>query len=113
MVWLYPLNLASINVLEGVFVMNSVQLKVNVPAKSSRKELLVRLVYWIPLVFVAYVLELATLICLIVNFFSVLFRQRVSMTFAKVQKTTVDYLTKMWAYYTFLTDERPPIIPEG
>ncbi|MDP3742514.1 MAG: DUF4389 domain-containing protein [Candidatus Micrarchaeota archaeon] len=92
--------------------MKSIQLKVSTPKTSSRKELLVRLVYWIPLLIVFYVLSLLSLLALVVNFFSVLIRGRVSFSFAKIQQVANDYEYKFKVYYSFLTDERPPIIPE-
>lgn len=92
--------------------MKSIQLKVSTPKTSSRKELLVRLVYWIPLAVVFYVLHFIGILCLIANFFSVLIRGRVSVSLAKVQQTAIDYFYKFQAYTSFLTDERPPIIPE-
>jgi len=93
--------------------MKSIQLKVSTPKTSSRKELLVRLVYWIPLLIVFYVLNVVGMFCLIVNLFSVLIRGRVSVSLAKVQQTAINYDYKFRTYYSFLTDERPPIIPES
>ncbi|MFH1246776.1 MAG: DUF4389 domain-containing protein [Candidatus Micrarchaeota archaeon] len=93
--------------------MKTVQLKISTPKTSSRKELLVRFVYLIPLLIVLYILHVVGLLCLIVNFFSVLTRGRVSVSLAKVQRTAINYLVKMQTYYSFLTDERPPIIPES
>ncbi len=93
--------------------MKSIQLKVAVPKQSSRKELLVRLVYWIPLLIVYYMLNFVGLFCLFVNFFSVLIRGRVSFSLADIQKIAINYDYKFRAYYSFLTDERPPIIPES
>ncbi|MFH0713596.1 MAG: DUF4389 domain-containing protein [Candidatus Micrarchaeota archaeon] len=93
--------------------MKSVQTKVTVPTTSSRKEILVRLVYWIPLLIVLYILNLVGMLCLFVNFLSVLVRGRVSVSLASVQQKNLDYMYKFQAYYSLLTDERPPIIPES
>ncbi len=93
--------------------MKTIQTKVALPQKSSRMELLVRLVYWIPLVIVYYILSLVSGLCWFINLFSVLIRGRVSVSLAKIQKTAIDYLYKFQSYYSFLTDERPPIIPES
>ncbi len=93
--------------------MKTVQLKVSTPKTSSRKELLIRFVYWIPLLIVLYVVSLVGLLCLFINFFSVLIRGRVSISLAKVQRAAIDYDYKFRTYYSFLTDERPPILPES
>lgn len=93
--------------------MKTIQLKVSTPKRSSRKELLVRLVYWIPLLIVFYILSLVGMVCWLVNLFSVIIRGRVSFSLAKIQQVAMDYDYKFRTYYSFLTDERPPIIPES
>lgn len=93
--------------------MKTVNVGVKIPQKSSRVELLVRLIYWIPLGIVFWVLTAVGFLCWIVNLLSVLIKGRVSVSLAQVQKAAVDYEYKLKAYYSFLTDERPPILPES
>ncbi|MFH1588103.1 MAG: DUF4389 domain-containing protein [Candidatus Diapherotrites archaeon] len=90
--------------------METVSCSVKSEEKASRIELLIRLVYWIPLYIVLVVLSLIAGILLFVNLFTVLILGK---------RVLVEFIEKYWqyqakfeAYYLLLTDERPPIMPE-
>jgi hypothetical protein len=90
--------------------MDSVNVSVEVKKEASRLELFVRLVYWIPLVIVMWILGFLTGIILFVNIFSVLFLGKRVLT--EIIEKYWAYVAKMNAYFLLLSDERPPIIPE-
>ncbi len=92
--------------------MKTVQTSVKSPQQASRTELLVRLVYWIPLVIVYYILSFLYMLGWIVNLGAVLIRGLRSARISAFLTQVLDYQYKMGAYYSFVTDERPPIIPE-
>ena len=90
--------------------MKTVQVDVQSEEKASRVELLVRLVYWIPLCIVQAVLGIIAMILWLVNVITVLILgKRVAMDLVKKYW---QYGAKMNAYYMLMTDERPPIMPE-
>ncbi|MBS3061655.1 MAG: DUF4389 domain-containing protein [Candidatus Diapherotrites archaeon] len=98
---------------QGESVLHSVSLKVESIEKASRLELLVRLVYWIPLLIVTWVLQVLAGISWIVTFFSVLVLGKRFSLFSRLMTLAMVYNLRFYAYYSLLTDERPPIIPEG
>ena len=88
----------------------SITVEAKTTEEASRVEWLVRLVYWIPLVIVWVALSIIGGILWIINVFSIIIAaRRVGMG---LMKKVWQYHTKMSAYYWFLTDERPPILPE-
>jgi len=89
-----------------------VKYEVKSAAKASRWELLVRLVYWIPLVIVLVVLQILAFVCWVFQLLYVLFAAKRNETLSKVIKLRVGYELKLVTYYGLLTDERPEIIPE-
>ncbi len=93
--------------------MQSVQLKVDTKQQASRTELLVRLVYWIPLVIVGWILGLIAGICWFITVLTVLLLGKRFEALTKIINMNWVYSARMGAYYSFLTDERPPIIPEN
>lgn len=93
--------------------MQSVELKVNVAEKASRVELLVRLVYWIPLVIVGFVLGVLAGISWVITLVTVLVLGKRYASLTNLMKMDLVYKTNMSAYYMLLTDERPPIMPQG
>ena len=92
--------------------MKTIQTTVKAPQRASRKELLVRLVYWIPLAVVLWVLGVLWVFAWVINLGSVIIRGMRSASISSFIKRTIDYRYKMEAYYSFITDERPPILPE-
>ncbi|MEW5955769.1 MAG: DUF4389 domain-containing protein [Candidatus Micrarchaeota archaeon] len=94
----------------GAGLVKTVQADISVQENASRVELLVRLVYWIPLVIVQAVLGIIAVILWLVNILTVLILgKRVGMDLVKKYW---QYYAKMGAYYLLATDERPPIMPE-
>ena len=76
-------------------------------------ELIVRLLYTIPLAIVAYILMLLASVGFVLNWGSILVRGRRSVRVSAFLAMAFDYLFKAWNYAFGTTDERPPIIPEG
>ncbi|MFH1471031.1 MAG: DUF4389 domain-containing protein [Candidatus Micrarchaeota archaeon] len=93
--------------------MKTLKYSVDMPAWASRRELLVRLVYWIPLAIVSWVLGMVAGICVFAQIFHILFTKKMHPTLHKYTKLNVEYQAKMNSYFNLLIDERPPIIPEG
>lgn len=93
--------------------MKSLKFSVEYMEKAPRMELLMRLVYWIPLVIVGWILGIVSAICLFVQFFYVLLLGKRHATLQKYILLQVEYNLKFSSYYALLTDERPPIVPEG
>ncbi|OIO27899.1 hypothetical protein AUJ16_02160 [Candidatus Micrarchaeota archaeon CG1_02_60_51] len=92
--------------------MKTVKYEVKSAEKASRWELLVRLVYWIPLAIVLAILQMIACACLVVQFLLVLIAGKRNATLSKFVNAAVEYGLKLAAYYFLLTDERPEIIPE-
>ncbi len=92
--------------------MKSFKLGVKYKEKASRTELLVRLVYWIPLAIVLWILGILAAICWLVQLLFVLVAGKRNETLQKVILARLRYEAKFSAYYGFLTDERPEIVPE-
>jgi hypothetical protein len=77
---------------------------------ANRVEVIIRIFYTMIVGFILYFFMLAAYILVMVNFFSCLIlAKRIAPGFlAKV----VEQATKLMAYAMYITDERPPIIPE-
>lgn len=80
--------------------------------KASRQELLVRLVYWIPMAIVYGFWSMANLVALVLNFFGILLFGKRIETLARWSAKAVKYLALFEAYMYLVTDERPPLWPE-
>jgi len=93
-------------------VLKTVKLEIKAPAKASRWELAVRLVYWIPLYIVLVILGMLAGLCWFVQLLLVVFTGSRNATLAKFVKAFVEYHVKFTSYYLLLTDERPEVIPE-
>ncbi|MEM4254977.1 MAG: DUF4389 domain-containing protein [Candidatus Norongarragalinales archaeon] len=91
--------------------MKTLNFDVKYDAKASRKELLVRLVYWIPLVIVLWILSLIGAICWVIQLLYIIFTGKRQQTLFKWIKLAVEYRLKFSSYYFLLTKERPEIIP--
>jgi len=92
--------------------MKTVLTKVNFVEKSRRIEMLYRLVWAIIAGLVLYVFALVALIVLVVQFFYILI-------YARRHKGLFDFLKAVYvqtfrlnSYLAFLTDERPPLVPQ-
>ncbi|MFH1224813.1 MAG: DUF4389 domain-containing protein [Candidatus Diapherotrites archaeon] len=90
--------------------METVTTSVKSAEKASRIELLIRLVYWIPLYIVLIVLSIIFCVLWVVNLFTILVLGKRVMT--SLMQKYWEYQAKFSAYYCLLTDERPPILPE-
>ncbi|MBI4044835.1 MAG: DUF4389 domain-containing protein [Candidatus Diapherotrites archaeon] len=92
--------------------MQTIDFQVKEQEKASRVELLVRLVYWIPLIIVSAILGIIGGIAFIVNVLSILFLGKKFLSISRFVAMSIGYRAKMTAYLMCSTDERPPIIPE-
>ncbi len=91
--------------------MKTLNFDVKFDSKASRKELLVRLVYWIPLVIVTWLLSLVGMVCVVIQLLYIIFTGKRHQTLFKWTKIAVEYRLKFGSYYMLLTKERPEIIP--
>lgn len=92
--------------------MQNVKVEVVQQEKASRVELLVRLVYWIPLAIVQFFVGIIAIIAFFVSIFSILILGKRILGLTKFIGILVAYKAKMDSYFLLATDERPPIIPE-
>ena len=92
--------------------MQSVKVEVVQQEKASRAELLVRLVYWIPLVIVVALLAIIASVVVLISILTILFLGKRILGLTKFIAIMVAYKAKMDSYLLLATDERPPIIPE-
>lgn len=92
--------------------MQTIDFKVKEQEKAGRVELLVRIVYWIPLVIVMAILGIIGGIAFIINVLSILVLGKKFLSISRFVVMAVGYRAKMVAYLMCSTDERPPIIPE-
>ncbi|MFH0923078.1 MAG: DUF4389 domain-containing protein [Candidatus Micrarchaeota archaeon] len=91
--------------------MKTLNFDVKYDRKASRKELLVRLVYWIPLVIVLWILSLVGTICWFIQILYIIITGKRHESLFKWTKIAVEYRLKFGSYYFLLTKERPEIIP--
>jgi hypothetical protein len=90
--------------------MADVQVHVSPGGSVNRVEVIIR-IFWVMIVgIVFYFFMLAAYVLMVVNFFTCLIlAKRIAPIFlAKI----VEQATKILAYALYITDERPPIIPE-
>lgn len=92
--------------------MKTIQHKITYVEKASRVEILVRIVWAILGEIVLFIFSLVAILAVIIQFFYVLI-------YGKRQKGLFDFMKavevqrfRLVLYLTFVTDERPPIIPE-
>lgn len=79
---------------------------------ASRKELLVRLVYWIPLAIVGWFLGVIAQFCAVGQFVAIAVTGERVKQLWELQALFLRYFAN-YSYYLFLeTDERPPIIAQ-
>ena len=91
--------------------MKTIKYEVKSKAKASRKELLVRLVYWIPLVIVLFFLQAIACFCWFLQLLVIIITGKRNKALSDFLKLRVEYELKMMTYFTLLTDERPEILP--
>ena len=93
--------------------MKTAEIKLTTKQNASRTEWFVRLVYWIPLCIVLCILGIIASICWMINALTVLILAKKLEFCDKMLIAYIKYVMNYSAYYLFLTDERPPIFPEG
>ena len=79
--------------------------------KASRVELVIRFFYIIPLFIVMYIISIVAMIGIVVNFFTSLLLGKRIEALSKFIVVYIEYMAKMYEY-SYLSDERPPIIPK-
>ncbi|MBI5226229.1 DUF4389 domain-containing protein [Candidatus Micrarchaeota archaeon] len=90
--------------------METVSVDIKSDPKASRVEVLVRLLYWIPLMIVMVIMAVVSVILFYINILTCLILgKRIGGSFIGKY---VSYSAKYMAYMMFATDERPPIMPE-
>ncbi len=93
--------------------MKTVKYSVDYAEPASRMELLVRFVYWIPMALVIWVLGIVSGICMVGQWLHILFTRKRHATLQKYIRLYMEYMVAMNSYLYLLTEERPPIMPEG
>lgn len=92
--------------------MKTVKSKIIYKEKARRLELLVRVLYAIPIAIVLWVFSILAGLAQFVLFFHILILGKRHISLNNFVKMYVTYLFRVHAYLNLLTDERPPIIPE-
>lgn len=90
--------------------MADVNVKVTPGGPANRVEVIIRIFYLMIVGIILYIFMIVAYILVIVNFFSCLIlAKRIAPGFlAKI----VEQVTKVAAYAMYVTDDRPPLIPE-
>jgi high-affinity Fe2+/Pb2+ permease len=92
--------------------MKTVKFDVKYIEKASRLELLVRILYSIPLAIVLWLIGIIASLAEFLLWFHILIFGRRHKGLNGFLKVYLAYVTKIRAYLNLLTDERPPIIPD-
>ena len=80
---------------------------------AGRVELLVRIFYWIAIGIVAWVYGLLAMVCLVLQWFCILFLGRRQRGLSDFVKGYLEYMVHRWSYLYFMTDRRPRIMPDA
>jgi hypothetical protein len=91
--------------------LKTIKYEVKSKAKASRTELLVRLVYWIPLTIVLLFLQVVAGLCWFLQLLVIIITGKRNKALSGFMKLRIEYELKMMSYYSLLTDERPEILP--
>jgi len=78
---------------------------------ASRRELLIRIIYWIVIGIVAWVYGIIAMICLLVQWFHILILGSRNETLSDIAKGYLEYIVHVMGYLYFMTDTRPDIMP--
>ena len=90
--------------------MNSVQVNITPGGKASRAEVIIRIFYGAVAAIILGIFMIVGYIVVVVNFFTCLIlAKRVAPEFLA---SLVAQYAKLMAYEFYITDERPPLIPE-
>lgn len=92
--------------------MKTIQHKIIFTEKASRIEMLYRIVWAIFAGIVLWVFSLVAVIAWVIQFFYILVYKKRNMSLNNFLKIVVVQRYRLNAYLFFLTDERPPIVPE-
>lgn len=92
--------------------MKTVKSSIIYKEKAPRLELLIRIIYAIPVVIVLWIFGVIVAIVQFVLWFYILIFGKRHKGMSNFIKTYVIYLFRINSYFHLLTDERPPIIPE-
>lgn len=92
--------------------MRTVKSQISYKEKASRWELLVRIIYAIPIVIILWIFGFLAGLAQIVLWFYILILGKRHKTLSNFIKAYITYLFRVRAYLDLVTDERPPIIPE-
>lgn len=92
--------------------MKTVDFDITVVEKASRLEPVISIFYGIPLAIVGTVLCSIATVAWIIQFFHIILLAKRNKALADFTVKTLKYCAKWEAYACFLTDERPPIMPE-
>jgi hypothetical protein len=78
---------------------------------ADRLELLIRIVYWILIGIVLWVYSIIALVCLIVQWFHILFLGQRNEGLSNLVRGYLEYQVHVMSYTYFMTDQRPEILP--
>jgi len=92
--------------------MKTVKSNIFYKEKASRWELLVRIIYAIPIAIVLWLFGILAGVAQIILWFHILILGRRHKALSNFVKMYVTYVFRVNTYLNLVTDERPPIIPE-
>lgn len=79
--------------------------------KTSRMEMLWRILYWIVYLIVAMIMMMLMYITLPLQFLAMLILGKRVAFLHKYNQMVIEYMSQYTAYLYLLTDERPPFLP--
>jgi len=92
--------------------MKTVATKIKYIPKASRLELIIRFLWIIPAGIVLLVFGLIAAVCFILQWLYILFRGRRNRSLHVMIKTCTIQKYRIEVYFSLLTDERAPIVPD-
>lgn len=92
--------------------MKTVKSSIVYKERASRLELIIRIIYAIPIAIVLWLFGILAGIAQFILWFHILFLGRRHNALSNFVKMYITYLFRVHAYLNLVTDERPPIIPE-
>jgi uncharacterized membrane protein len=92
--------------------MKTVATEIKYIPRASRLELIIRFIWTILAGIVLMVFGLIAVVCFVLQWLYILFTGKRSRSLHVLIKTYVIQKYKVEAYFSLLTDERPPIVPE-
>ncbi len=91
--------------------MESVKVQITPGGEASRAEVIIRIFYGFVAVIILGIFMLVAEILVVLNFFTCLIlAKRVGVGFIA---SAIAQMAKVYAYLFYVTDERPPLFPEG